>query len=136
MISNVASLNVRGLRDPSKCARLLGELSNLCVDVMTAVQGTHFICAEDCRVLKDDLVVFSAFGSHCSAGVSPLVGHSLNAIVNLIFAGDRDRLVVVDVAVKSFEFRVVVVDAPNSIGETRSFYRRLVPFLDDLKKLV
>ena len=31
MTLNVASLNMRGLRDPSKCARLLGELSNLWV---------------------------------------------------------------------------------------------------------
>ena len=38
---NVASLNVRGLRDPSKCAHLLGELSNFCVNVV-AVQETHY----------------------------------------------------------------------------------------------
>ena len=67
MTLNVASLNVRGLRDPSKCACLLSELSNLWVDV-TAVQETHFTCTEDCRVLEDDFVVFSAFSSCCSAG--------------------------------------------------------------------
>ena len=36
---------------------------------------------------------------------SLLVGRSLNAIVNLFFTGDGGWLVVVDVAVKSFEFR-------------------------------
>ena len=62
MTLNVASLNMRGLRDPSKCAHLLGELLNLCVNV-AAVQETHFTCTEDCRVLESDLVVFSALGS-------------------------------------------------------------------------
>ena len=101
MILNVASLNVRGLRDPSKCVYLL-ELLNLCVNV-AAVQETHFICAEDCRVLECDFVVFAVFGSSCSAGVSLLVGHNLNAIVNLVFADGGGQLVVADVAVKSAE---------------------------------
>ena len=46
MTLNVASLNMRGLRDPSKCAHLLGELSNICVNV-AAVQETHFTCTGD-----------------------------------------------------------------------------------------
>ena len=41
-----------------------------------------------------------------------------------------------DVAVKSFEFRVVAVYALNCAGERRSFFRRLGPFLDDSKRLV
>ena len=57
MTLNLASLNMRGLRDPSKCAHLLDEISNLCVNV-TAVQETHFMCAEDCQVLEGNLVVF------------------------------------------------------------------------------
>ena len=76
MALNVASLNVRGLRDASKCAHLLAELSNLCLNV-AAVQETHFVCGADCRVLEDD------FG----AGVSLLVGCSLDAVVNVVFAG-------------------------------------------------
>ena len=78
-----ASVNVRGLGDLSKWAHLL-ELLNLCVNI-DAVQETHFICVEDCRMLEYDFVVFSAFGS---AGVSFLVGRSLNAIINLVFADD------------------------------------------------
>ena len=50
MTLNLASLNVRGLRDSSKCARLLDELRSLGVDV-AAVQETHFNCGADCRVL-------------------------------------------------------------------------------------
>ena len=103
MALNVASLNVRGLRDSSKCARLLGELKNLCVDV-TAVQETHFTCDADCRVLENDFNVFSAYGSRVSAGVSLLVGRSLDADIDVVFAGDGGRLVVADVAVKSFKF--------------------------------
>ena len=93
MALNVATLNVRGLRDPSKCTRLLGELKNLCVDV-AAVQET------DCRVLEGDFNVFSAYGSRTSAGVSLLIGRSLDADVDVVFAGDGGRLVVADVAVK------------------------------------
>ena len=87
MALNRASLNVRGLRDSSKCARLLGELRNLCVDV-AAVQETHFTCGADCRVLESDFNVFSAHGSSTSAGVSLLVGRSLDADVDVVFAGD------------------------------------------------
>ena len=135
MTLNIASLNVRGPRDSSKCARLLGELSNLYLDVV-AVQETHFPFAEDCRVLECDFVVFSAFGSRCRAGIPLLVGCSLDAIVNVVFAGDRSQLVVADVAVKTFEFRVVAVYVPNSAGERRSFFRRLGLFLDDSKRTV
>ena len=106
MTLNVASLNVRRLRDPSKCARLLGEFSNFCVNV-AAMQETHFTYTEDCRVLEGDFVVFSAFGSCCIAEVSLLVGCSLNAIVSLILAD---------------EFRVVAVYAPNSISKRHSFF--------------
>ena len=135
MSLNVASLNARGLRDASKCAHLLAELSNLCVNV-TAVQETHFTCETDCRVLEDDFVVYSAFGSRLSAGVSLLVGRSLDAIVNVVFAGDVGRLVVANIAVKTFEFRIAVVHAPNIAAERRFFFRRLRSFLDGSKQTV
>ena len=119
------SVNMKGLRDLSKCARLLGELSNLCVDV--AVQETHFISATDSR--RGTLSFFSAYGSRCSAGVSSLIGRSLDANVNIVFAGEGDRLVVADVAVKSFEFRVVAVYVSSIAAEKCLFFRRLVCFL-------
>ena len=103
MALNLASLNVRGLRDSSKCTHLLAELKNLGVDV-AAVQETHFTCGADCRVLESDFNVFSAYGSRTSAGVSLLVGRSLDADVDVVFAGDGGWLVVADVAVKSFRF--------------------------------
>ena len=135
MSLNIATLNVRGLRDPSKCTRLLGELKNLGVDV-TAVQETHFTCGVDCRMLESDFNVFSAYGSRTSVEVSLLVGRSLDADVDVAFAGDGGRLVVADVAVKSFQFRLIAVYAPNIVAERVSFFRRLAPFLDDTKRLV
>ena len=135
MALNLASLNVRGLRDSSKCAHLFAELKNLGVDV-AAVQETHFTCDADCRVLESDFNVFSAYGSCISAGVSLLVGRSLDADVDVVFAGNGGRLVVADVAVKSFKFRLVTVYAPNIVVERVSFFRRLALFLDDTKRLV
>ena len=41
-----------------------------------------------------------------------------------------------DVSVKSFNFRLVAVYAPNIAVEKVSFFRRLAPFLDDSKRLV
>ena len=41
-----------------------------------------------------------------------------------------------DVAVKSFEFPLVVVYAPIIAVEKVSLFRRLAPFLDDSKRLV
>ena len=69
MALNLASLNVRRLRDSSKCTRLLAELKNLGVDV-AAVQETHCTCGADCRLLESDFNVFSAYGSRTSVGVS------------------------------------------------------------------
>ena len=37
---------------------------------------------------------------------------------------------------KTFEFRVVAVYAPNSSGERRSYFWWLGPFLDDPKQIV
>ena len=121
MALNLASLNVRGLRDSSKCARLLAELRHLGVDV-AAVQETHFTCGADYRVMESDFNVFSAYGSGAGAGVSLLVGRSLDADVDVVFAGDGGQLVVVDVAVKSFKFRLVAVYAPNIVAERVSFF--------------
>ena len=101
MALNLDILNTRGLRDPSKCACLLGELSTLRIDV-AAVQETHFFCTADCRVLENDYVVLSAYGSRSSVGGSLLIG--CNTDVNLVFADDGGRLVVADIAVKRFEF--------------------------------
>ena len=121
---NLATLNARGLRDPSKCAHLPGEISNLSVNV-PEVQETHFASAADCRVLENDYVVLSAYGNRSSVGVSLLIGCSLNADVNLVLADDGGRLVMADVAVKSFEFRVVALYAPNIAVERVSFFWRL-----------
>ena len=88
--------------------RLLGELSIISGNV-AAVQETHFTCAADCRVLKRDFVVLSAYSSHVSVGVS-------------VFAGDGGRLIVTDVAVKSFEIRVALVYAPTIAVDRASFF--------------
>ncbi len=56
--------------------------------------------------------------------------------VSIVFAGDEGRLVVADVAVKSFKFRLVAVYASNIAAERVSFFRRLASFLDDTKRLV
>ena len=100
------------------------------------MQKTHFTCGADCRVLESDFNVFSAYGSCASARVSLLDGRSLGADVDVIFAGDGGRLVVADVAVKSFKFRLIAVYASIIAAERISFFRRLAPFLDDTKGLV
>ena len=68
--------------------------------------------------------------------VSLLVGCSLDTDVNVVFACDGGRLVVADAAIKSFEFRLVMVYAPNIAAARASFFRRLAPFLDDSERLV
>ena len=103
---------------------------------VAAVQETHFVCEADCRLLKDDFVVYSAFGSHFGAGVSLLVGRSLDAIINVVFAGDGGRLLVADVAVKTFEFRIAAVHVPTSSAERRSFFWQLGSSLDSSRQTV
>ena len=91
------------------------------------MQETHFTCAADCRVLEDDYVVLSAYGSRSSIGVSLQTGRTLNADAKLALA---------DIAVKNFEFRVAAVYAPNIDAERVSFFRQLSPFIDDPKRIV
>ena len=87
-------------------------------------------------MLEDDYVVLSAYDSHSSVGVFLLIGRSFNAGVNLVLADDGGRLVVADVAVKSFAFRMAAVYATNLATEKVSFFRQLTPFLDDPKPIV
>ena len=102
---------------------------------VTVVQETYFICAADCRVQENDFHVFSAYGSCSSAGVSLLVGRSLDADVNVVFVSDGVGCLWPMLPL-SFKFRLVVVYAPNTPAESVSFFRRLAPFLDDSKRLV
>ena len=55
--------------------------------------------------------------------------------INLILADDEGRLVVADVAVKSFEFWVVTVYASNIAVERVPPFQHLVLFLDDSKQI-
>ena len=63
-----------------------------------------------------------SFQHSAAAAVSPLVRRNLNTTVNLVFEDDWGWLIVADVAIKSFKFRVVAVYAPNSIGKRHSFF--------------
>ena len=87
-------------------------------------------------MLEKGFVVFLENSSRSDAGVSLLVGRSHDADVNFILAGDGGRLVVADVSVKSYKFRVVAAYAPRIIVERASFFRQFVSFLDDQKQLV
>ena len=89
-----------GTESSSKFACLLAEHLNIRANV-AAVQETHSICAADSRVLKNDFAVASAYSSRGSVGVSLLVGRSLNAGVNIVFAGDRGLLVVIMLPLKA-----------------------------------
>ena len=50
-------------------------------------------------------VVLSAFGNHHSTGVSLLAGCSLEVDISLVFAVNRDRLVVANVAVRTHKLK-------------------------------
>ena len=65
-----------------------------------------------------------------------LIERRINADVNVVLADDGDRLVVADIAVKSFEFTAVSVYAPNIAAERVSFFRQLASFLDSPKRIV
>ena len=69
MALNLASLNERGLRDSSKCTRLLAELNNLGVDV-AAVHETHFTlptvgCWKAILTFSQHTAAAPALGSLC-----------------------------------------------------------------------
>ena len=87
-----------------------------------AEEEIHFTFAADCRVLEDDLVVFSVYGSRSSVEVSLLIRCNLNTDVNLFLDYDVGRLVVADFAVKRLEFRLAAVYALNIAAERVSFF--------------
>ena len=131
----LASLNVHGLRRRDKASRLLCDLKQHGVDV-AALQETYFDWRAHGRVLMKDFLIFSAFGDAHARGVSVLVKRSLDARVNVVYAGASGRLVVVDVAVKNSEFRIVAAYAPNDIAGRRSFFRQLGSYLTDKRRRV
>ena len=116
------------------CALACWTQETQCECYCSARDSLHFTA--DCQVLENDFNVFSAYGSRTSVRVSLLVGGSLDADVNVVFAGDGGRLIVADVAVKSFQFRLVVVYAVNITAEMVSFFHWLAPLQDDSKRLV
>ena len=132
MTLNPTSVNMRELRDHDKCARLLEEFSNLGVDVAT-VQITLRLCSRlECWRMT------LSFLQHTRAAVVLESFCDLDAALTQmsILSGDGDRLVVADVALKTFEFRVVVVYAHNTAEERHFFFRQLRPFLDNPMQLV
>ena len=110
MALNIASLNVRGLRDSNKCAHLLAELSNLWVNV-AAVQETHFTCEADCQVLEDDSSFQYSAAASVLGGLCLLDTASMRLSI-LSFTGDRSRLIVADVAVKNCSYPKLKVMCP------------------------
>ena len=87
-------------------------------------------------MLDRDFFVVSSYGDHLSRGASLLVKRSLNARIDVVSVGSEGRFVVVDVAVRGCEFRVVAVYAPNVARERRIFFSQLGAFLTDPKRLV
>lgn len=76
MAIKLACLNARGLKDRSKAAQLLHELS-FGVDVSVS-QETYFVCD------IDGLVLFIQYGDRQARDVSLLAKHSLCARVDLV----------------------------------------------------
>ena len=60
----------------------------------------------------------------------------LYAGISLVFAGDEGQLVVADIGVKSFAYRVVTDYVPNCTAERCSFFRRFGQFLVSPKGIV
>ena len=67
--------------------------------------------------------------------VSPL-GCLCQLDVNVVFSGEVSRLVVADSSVRTFNFRGTAVYPPSDLGEWRSFFPRLEPFLACSERLV
>ena len=88
------------------------------------------------EVLDVGYVVISTLGCRLSIGISLLIGRSLNANVNVAFAGEASPLVVDDIAVRGFKFKVVAVHRLNIPGEKNSLFSWLRPFLTGNKRLV
>ena len=91
---------------------------------------------ECCCSVRDPLHLRRGLSALFSRYCPLLVRCSLNAIINLVFAGDGGRLFVADVIVKSFEFRVVAVYVPNCVGERCSFFQWLELSLNDPKHII
>ena len=127
---NPASLNVRRLSDPSKCLHLLGELSNLCVNV-AAVQDTHFTYVMGCRLLEDDFVVFQHTADTAALGSLCLLNAALIRLSMLYL-----QMTVTDVAVKSFEIPGVCSSCTQYRWRKSFLFQQLPPFVDDSKWLV
>ena len=106
------------------CAPAWGTHEPQCECCCSARNSLHLCCG--LSGTGEGFVVLSAYGSCSSSKVSLLIGRSLDADVNVVFAGDRGRLVMANVVIKSFKFQVAAVYVPNIAGGRTSSFQRLI----------
>lgn len=78
--------------------------------------------AGDARLLPSDFVAYSVYAARQARGVSLLVKRTLAGKVDLVNVDTGSRLIVVNIAVKSRSFLIVVANAANDRTDRVSFF--------------
>lgn len=120
------SINVRGLRAPSKRSLVVRKLAHLNYDIVF-MQETHVSCKQHADEFERlwHGKCYWAFGANNSAGVAVLFSPSFSGqIIRFVFDSDG-RVLSLLIKFGSLNFNLVNIYAPNNLSERKVFFERL-----------
>lgn len=125
----IISLNVRGLRTPSKLGKIVSELTFLNCDVIF-LQETHVSCKTQADKVERlwNGKCFWSFGTSNSASVAVFFSPRFpGEIVRYLF-DSNGRILSLLIDFQNYRFNLVNVYAPTAVSERKSFFSCLYDF--------
>ena len=123
---DILSINVHGLRDPTKCSNIVDWLKNRKESVVF-LQETYFSAPDDSNFLKSIWKgsIFSSFGGTHSRGVTTLIKESLSVKHSKVSHDNCGRWINVCLEVSDSKLQLLNIYAPCPIGERAAFFETL-----------
>ena len=134
LFHEIATLNIKGLRDSLKRSAFFVWLTNSAFDIV-CLQETHCTSqAElDSWVQTSPYIAHGSFFSSRSAGVAILIKRSLSCVVQAVKSHPNGRLLSIDLQLGDKSFSVTSVYAFNHNPDRDDFLLHLQHFLDPSK---
>ena len=119
------SLNVRGIRSPTKRKALFGWLGERKYDIVYLQETYSTIDIESVWRTQWQGKLYFSHGSNHSCGVMILVRDDLDFKLKLVRSDDNGRYIIMEAEVQGSSFLFVNIYAPNSVQDQCCFYDNL-----------
>ena len=127
---HLLSLNVQGLRNSSKRARLNEYILQQKANIVF-LQETHFT-TEIKNIIENDFnnyKVYNSYGRNTSRGCS--IEHKLNAEIIDIFSDPDGRYILINIEIEKNIFSILNIYAPNDLRLRNVFFKLIDQLLKD-----